>query len=241
MRDNCQGQKGQDLIWDYYQNESPESFDGSQARLQILLSRIKPSQVALNIGCGSGIFEGRALARQIDIYSLDPSERSIRQLRDNLHLGDKAQVGYIQQLPFPDSFFDAVVVSEVLEHLTPEVTKAGLEEIRRVLKPGGRILGTVPSREDLRAQIAVCPCCGKKFHKWGHEQSFNPEKMERSLSAYFGGVRVQERPIVPWNILNWKGRIVGAVKWLLWKLGVHGSNENLVFEGSKPLSNSGAL
>src|SRR5205085_6704097 len=187
---------------------SPETFDGSRARLQILLSRIEPSQVALNIGCGSGIFEGLALAKQIDIYSLDPSERSIGQLRGALHLGDKARVGYIQQLPFSDSYFDVVVVSEVLEHLTPEVTKAGLEEIRRVLKPGGRILGTVPSREDLRAQIAVCPSCGNKFHKWGHEQGFDPEKMEQLLGDYFCAVRVRERPIVPWRILNWKGKCV---------------------------------
>src|SRR2546421_9448514 len=116
MSNISQGQKGQDLIWDYYQNESPETFDGSRARLELLISRIQPSQVALNIGCGSGIFENLALARKIDIHSLDPSERSIGQLREALHLGDKAKVGYIQQLPFPDSYFDVVVVSEVLEH-----------------------------------------------------------------------------------------------------------------------------
>jgi ubiquinone/menaquinone biosynthesis C-methylase UbiE len=237
MSDNCQGQKGQDLIWDYYQNESPESFEGSRARLHVLLSRIKPSQVVLNIGCGTGMFEEQALARKIDIHSLDPSERSIRQLREALHLGDKAQVGYIQQLPFSDAYFDVVVVSEVLEHLTPAVTQAGLEEIRRVLKPGGRILGTVPSREDFRAQIAVCPCCGKRFHKWGHEQSFDPEKMERLLGEYFCTVRVMERPIVPWSTLNWKGKCFGMAKALLWKLGIHGSNENLVFEGSAPAAN----
>ena len=237
MTDNCQSQRGQDLIWDYYQNESPETFAGSRARLQILLSRIEPSQVALNIGCGSGIFENLALAKKIDIYSLDPSERSIGRLREALHLGEKAKVGYIQQMPFPDSYFDVVVVSEVLEHLTPAVTESGLEEIRRVLKPGGRILGTVPSREDLRAQMAVCPSCGKKFHRWGHEQRFDPETMECLLGNHFSAVRVVERPIIPWSILNWKGKYVGMVQTLLWKLGNHGANENLVFEGSKTLNN----
>ena len=234
MSENCQSQKGQDLIWDYYQNESPESFEGSRARLQVLLSRIAPSQVVLNIGCGTGIFESLALARNIDIYSLDPSERSIGQLRETLHLGDKARVGYIQQLPFPDSYFDVVVVSEVIEHLSPTVTKAGLEEVLRVLKPGGRILGTVPSREDLREQIVVCPCCGKRFHRWGHEQSFDPEKMEGLLRNYFCAVRVGERPIVAWSILDWKGKCFGMLKMLLWKLGIHVSTANLVFEGFKP-------
>src|SRR5438034_1520960 len=104
MTEKCQSPRGQDLIWDYYQNESPQAFEGSRARLRFLVSKINPSQVALNIGCGSGIFEGLALARKIDIYSLDPSERSIGHLREALNLGDKARVGYIQQLPFPDSY-----------------------------------------------------------------------------------------------------------------------------------------
>ena len=236
MSDNSSGQKGQDLIWDYYQNESPGTFDGSRARLQLLISRIEPSQVVLNIGCGTGIFENLALERKIDIHSLDPSDRSIGQLREALHLGDKAKVGYIDQLPFPDAHFDVVVASEVLEHLTPAVTKEGLEEIGRVLKPGGRIFGTVPSREELRAQTAVCPCCGKKFHKWGHEQSFDPETMERLLRGYFSAVSVVERPIIPWSTLNWKGKSVGMIQSVLWKLGIHGGYENLVFEGTKPLN-----
>jgi len=240
MDDNSQSQRGQDRIWDYYQNESPDTFEGSRARLRLLVSRIRPSQVALNIGCGSGILEHLALSRKIDIYSLDPSERSIGQLREALHLGDKARTGYIQKLPFPDSFFDVVVVSEVLEHLTPAVTKAGLEEIRRVLKPGGRVLGTVPSREDFRMQIAVCPCCGKKFHRWGHEQSFDPGKMNRLLCDYFCVVRVTERPIPPWSILDWKAKCLGMIRWLLAKAGIHGSNENLLFEGFKPLNNQRA-
>src|SRR6266566_6868919 len=221
MNDGGRSQRGQDLIWDYYQNESPETFDVSRTRINHLIRRLDPRSKVLNIGCGTGIFERAALNRGIDIYSLDPSERSIGHLREALHLGDKAKVGYIQQLPFSDSYFDVVVVSEVLEHLTAAVTKSGLEEIRRVLKPGGRILGTVPSREDFRAQMAVCPSCGKKFHRWGHEQRFDPETMECLLGNHFSGVRVVERPIIPWSILNWKGKYVGMVQTLLWKLGNH--------------------
>src|SRR6266487_642833 len=176
---------GQDLIWDYFQNEAPESFEGSRARLRHLIQKLGSSQVVLNIGCGSGIFERLALAEEIDIYSLDPSEKSIEYLRETLRLGEKARVGYIQALPFSDSHFDVVIVTEVMEHLSPSVMTAGLAEIRRVLKHGGRILGTVPSRENLKEQMVVCPCCGKRFHKWGHEQSFDPEKMKRTLDVYF--------------------------------------------------------
>jgi len=233
MPDGDQSRPGQDLIWDYFQNEAPESFEGSRARLRHLVQKLNRSQVVLNIGCGSGIFEKLALAQEVDIYSLDPSERSIQHLRETLRLGDKARVGYIQGLPFSDSHFDVVVVTEVLEHLSTSVMTAGLAEIRRVLNHGGRILGTVPSRENLKEQMVVCPCCGNRFHKWGHEQSFDPEKMQRILAGYFEAIRIVERPFISWAALNWKGKAAALVKWILWRFRVHGSNENLVFEGVK--------
>ena len=223
----------QDLIWDYFQNEAPESFEGSRARLRYLAQKLNRSQVVLNIGCGSGIFEKLALAQGVEIYSLDPSERSIQHLRETLGLGDRARVGYIQALPFSDSHFDVAVITEVLEHLSPSVMVAGLAEIRRVLKHGGRILGTVPSRENLKEQVVVCPGCGKRFHKWGHEQSFDAERMQRILAEHFDAVRIVERAFISWAALNWKGKSAAVLKLMLWKLGVHGSNENLVFEGVK--------
>ena len=224
---------GQDLIWDYFQNESPETFEGSRARLRFLAERIPQSACVLNVGCGAGIFECLALARGLDVYSLDPSEKSIQQLRSQLNLGEKAKPGYLQNIPFPDTFFDAVVVSEVLEHLTPELMRQGLLEIRRVLKPNGRIFGTVPSGENLKDQMVVCPSCGKKFHRWGHEQSFDAHKIRRILSEFFYVTLVIERPFVSLRTLNWKGKLAWSAKWFLWKLGTHGSNENIFFVATK--------
>ncbi|PYM14515.1 MAG: hypothetical protein DME18_06505 [Verrucomicrobia bacterium] len=231
MSDGCHSHSGQELIWDYYQNEAPESFEGSRTRLQFLIKRIHPPAAVLNIGCGSGLFERLALRQGLEVYSLDPSEKSIQGLKSALQLGDRAKVGYIQKIPFPDCFFDAVVVSEVLEHLTTELMRQGLVDIRRVLKPGGRIIGTVPSRENLKEQTVVCPCCGKRFHRWGHEQSFEATTLRDILSEYFGMVTVVERPFFAWATLNWKGKLLGAIKFFLLKIGSHGSNESIFFEG----------
>lgn len=121
---------GQGRIWDYFQNEAPESFAGSRARLEYLVRRIAAPQRVLNIGCGSGILEELAVAKGIEIYSLDPSERAIRRLRETLRIGDRARVGYIQELNFPAAHFDVVVVSEVFEHLTVEAMVVGLVENR---------------------------------------------------------------------------------------------------------------
>ena len=50
------------------------------------------------------------------------------------------RVGVIETLPFPDETFDVVTSSLMMHHLPGHVRVKGLAEIRRVLKPGGRIL-----------------------------------------------------------------------------------------------------
>jgi 2-polyprenyl-6-hydroxyphenyl methylase/3-demethylubiquinone-9 3-methyltransferase len=48
-------------------------------------------------------------------------------------------------LPFPNDYFDKIILSEILEHLADDV--AGLREAARVLRPGGRIAITVPNAD----------------------------------------------------------------------------------------------
>ena len=224
----------QNRIWEYFQNEAPESFEGSRARVEFLLRRIGPAQSVLNVGCGSGILEEMALERNLAIYSVDPITRSIERLRSELKMGDRAKVGYIQSLPFADAEFDAVVISEVLEHLPSDVLVSGLKEIRRVLKPKGLILGTVPNLEQLHQQMVVCPCCGKRFHRWGHEQSFDSENIQRLLSREFHDVISIPKMFVSWNTLNWKGKLAAFVKLCFTAFGHEGSNQNIYFQGRKP-------
>ena len=55
-----------------------------------------------------------------------------------------------EALPFRDARFDAVLASMVLHHLPSEARQQGFREMRRVLKPGGRLLAVdfgEPGRE----------------------------------------------------------------------------------------------
>ncbi len=79
---------------------------------------------------------------------------------------------------------DVVVCTQVLEHLAPLVIAAGLEEIRRVLVPGGVLIGTVPYRENLAESQVFCPHCQEEFHRWGHQQSFDESRVCSVLSEY---------------------------------------------------------
>lgn len=224
----------QELIWEYFQNEDPASFKDSVPRLRYLASRIGSGKKVLNVGVGGGIFEKLALDFGLDVYSLDPSERAIETVREKLRLGEKAKVGYSQNMPFTENFFDAVIMSELLEHLAPEVAENSLLEAARVLKRGGMLIGTVPSRENLADSIVVCPDCGKRFHRWGHLQSFTPSSLQVLLSRYFQVGELSEKSFVSWKSLNWKGKASAALRSLLRLAGIHGSGESISFSGRKP-------
>lgn len=223
----------QEAIWDYHQNEGIASFDGAKSRLRFLVKEIAEAKDVLNIGIGSGYFEVEAQRNGMRVFSLDPSKRAVESLRERLQLGDRAQVGYSQQMPFADAHFDAVVASEVLEHLSDEDLAGTLREIARVLKPGGKFVGTVPAREQLAEQTIVCPCCSKQFHRWGHHQSFTIARMRATLADLFRVESLSEVYFAPWNILNLKGRMLCAIKVGLLTLGVHGSDEKILFRASK--------
>lgn len=174
----------QDKIWDYLQNEGIDKSGFSSARQRFMLRYLKNGQRVLNIGIGSGMLERLALVKCVDIYALDPSKPAIERLREELKLGDKAQVGYAQQIPFSDWWFDVVVMSEVLEHLDDQILESSLNEVRRILKPGGLLLASTPYRENLDSNAVVCPYCGNLFHKVGHAQSFDRARMIRILNEH---------------------------------------------------------
>ena len=226
-------QQGQDRIWEHFQNEGAEAFKQCAGRLGFLARQIPVGSRVLDIGVGSGVFEAIAIQRGLDVYGLDPSERSIDLLQRRHGLGEKAKVGYSQSIPFEDNTFDYIVVSEVLEHLTDEILAATLDEVQRVLVPGGRLLGSVPSREVLVGQQVICPCCATPFHRWGHMQSFTPQRMHEMLSGNLIVERIGERPFVSFSHLNWKGKIAAAIRITASQLGIRGSEDHLWFVARK--------
>ena len=223
----------QDAIWDYFQNEGVASFAGSLARLRFIARRFRPHTRVLNIGVGAGFFEKEALARSIDVHSLDPSARTVQQLKDDLGECARAKVGYCQQIPWPDCYFDGVVMSEVLEHLADHVLGQTLREVHRVLKAGGLFCGTVPARERLHEQLVVCPCCRSRFHRWGHLQSFDCARIRTLLEQDYDVAKLLERHFITWGTRDWKGKIGGAMRIMLRVLGAHGSGETIYFCGRK--------
>lgn len=97
----------------------------------------------LDVGCGPGnLIAGLSAG---EIVGLDLSDTLLGQAREKLknRRGMRLIKGDAEKLPFPDDRFDRIVCSEVLEHVR-EPARA-LSEIRRVAKPGARIVLTIPN------------------------------------------------------------------------------------------------
>jgi SAM-dependent methyltransferase len=72
---------------------------------------------------------------------LDMSDEAVRWCADKGY--GKVTRGDACALPFPNANFDLVLATDIIEHVDDDVLALG--EIRRVLKPGGRVLVTVPA------------------------------------------------------------------------------------------------
>ncbi len=220
----------EDRMWDYYQGEGVAFFSQAHARLGYLVdwgARWGPPRPrVLNIGVGNGWIEREGVRRGWRVSAVDPSPGPIERLRGE---GIDAHLGSIAALPFPDGEFDLVFCSEVLEHLPDGDLALGVREVARVLKPAGRLLGSVPYRETLVEGRTVCPSCGTLFHRWGHRQSFDQARLRELFAA--GGLRLvaARRRSFPDAGASWLGRLRCLPHRLLGRLGVAMASPSLVF------------
>lgn len=125
---------------------SPQGFNPEGAmfpELRDLLSQnISKGSRCLDLGCGDGGTCGVFLKEHAAAYvGVDISEAAVNRARA---LGlDARLIEDAAKLPFPDGTFDAVICSEVLEHIF--LPHAVAREVLRVLRPGGIFIVTVPN------------------------------------------------------------------------------------------------
>jgi SAM-dependent methyltransferase len=145
-----------------------------ESLIQRRLRRAVPAGRVLNAGAGAGSLTASLLARGYRVTSVDMSEPFLERLRavTARHGGEGSEVLWadLTALPFEDASFDGIVCGEVLEHIPDDV--AALRELRRVLRPGGVLVATVPAN----------PWLYDWFDKWvGHLRRYSPEGMAARL------------------------------------------------------------
>jgi ubiquinone/menaquinone biosynthesis C-methylase UbiE len=110
----------------------------------------------LDIAAGSGIAASFLQGRGWQVSALDISEELVSQIRER---GIDARVHDLATgpLPFEDQFFEAIFAGEIIEHLVD--TSGFLDELRRVLRPGGVVVLTTPNLASLENRLRLL--CGR--------------------------------------------------------------------------------
>ena len=109
---------------------------------QELLVEDLRGKTLLDAGCGTGWFSKIGVERGAKVTSMDLGENLLLEVQKKCETN--RVVGSILDMPFENNSFDFIVSSEVIEH-TPDPHKA-IEELARVLKPGGTLVLTTPNK-----------------------------------------------------------------------------------------------
>jgi SAM-dependent methyltransferase len=106
---------------------------------------------ALDFGCSSGrVVRVLAAAHpEIEWHGVDPNERAIEWARAHLAGVRFAASPIDPPLPFPDRHFDLVYAISIWSHFGEEAALRWLEEMRRVIVPGGHLIFTTHSLQSL--------------------------------------------------------------------------------------------
>ena len=174
-----------DAVWAAVPPEAePERF---ALRRDWLLARVSPGDKVLDLGCGAGEFAAALGAHEAIAVAVDAAPEAVRRAKERGV--DALLVKPDAPLPFTEAQFDTVWIGETLEHLVDPV--GALHEVRRVLRPRGRLLATTPDHPPalLRALADDPDRFAEHFSpRTDHLRFFN----ERSLRALLTDLGFQD-------------------------------------------------
>jgi SAM-dependent methyltransferase len=138
----------------------------------------------LDLGCRSGAFTRHFLDGN-EVVGLDVDRVALEKAAE---LGIEPVVADVEEpLPFDDATFDAVVAGELLEHL--QFPEAVVAEARRVLRPSGVLVGSVPNAFRVQSRLRFLRGRPPEDDPT-HLRMFSPRQMNGLLGA-FSDVRIE--------------------------------------------------
>lgn len=117
--------------------------NGANSRMIVEMAQIKPGDIVLDVGCGTGNLTLTArgyVGPSGSSYGIDASPEMIdvaRKKAKRSGLDAVFQLGLIERIDYPEATFDVVISRLVIHHLPDDLKRRAFAEIMRVLKPGG--------------------------------------------------------------------------------------------------------
>ena len=165
------------------------------------MASLTPGNRVLDIGTGTGNLTLRCLAYDVEVIGLDPSELMLSRAREKVGGTPLVEFTRVDEpflhIPYPDSTFDAVLSTYAYHHIPHRLRRDSVQEMVRVLKPGGRwVLGDLVFENEQAEKTALSE------YRWLEEEYF---ARIGDLCAVFAelGLELQAQQFTP-------------VTWVLW-------------------------
>jgi len=133
----------------------------------------------IDLGCGEGHLAGLLAENGHSVTGIDKNKEKIR-IAALLYPQATFIAGDIRSADLPEAAFDTALLAEVLEHLTEEAAREAVESAMRFLKPGGRLVVSVPNED----------CVPHR----NHLQEFDRRSLRMFLEPYGQTKLVTEQP-----------------------------------------------
>jgi SAM-dependent methyltransferase len=147
-------------------------------RIPLFVAAIGRGKRVLDLGCRSGALTKHFLEGNT-VVGLDVDAAALEKAAA---LGiEPVQANVEDRLPFEDGSFDAVVAGELFEHL--QFPDALVADIRRVLRPGGVLVGSVPNAFRVQSRLRFLRGRPPEDDPT-HLRMFSPAAMRELLSAF---------------------------------------------------------
>ena len=166
-------------VWADLPDGPPWAFEW---RSRLLSAEARAGERVLDLGCGAGHFLSLLLGRGAEPVGVELSARALERAREREPGAETHLLAADGSLPLAHASIDLVWCSEVIEHV-PDVG-ALLAEVRRVLRPGGRLLVTTPAHGRVKGALVALTRFDSHFDPLGqHVRFFTPASLRRSLEA----------------------------------------------------------
>jgi ubiquinone/menaquinone biosynthesis C-methylase UbiE len=173
---------------------------------QLLKDRLLPGMSVLEAGCGGGRNLVYFLRNDYEVYAVDRSHGAIEQVRRMASLLSPSlppgnfRVSAVEEMPFPDERFDAVISSAVLHFAVDEDHfNRMLHEMWRVLRTGGLFFARLAS--SIGIEKLIRPTGGRRFTlPDGSERFLVDEEMLISITDRLGASWLD--PLKTTNVQN---------------------------------------
>ena len=167
----------------------------AQGSLDLL--KLVSGERVLEVGCGTGVFL-TALATAVgptgQVVGIDHAEPFVERARERVHSLEQVRVEQSDayRLPFADEAFDAAHCERLLMHLEDPVT--ALREMRRVVRPGGRVVAAEPDWAGLQIDHQDRTAIRMLIDRW--QRATNPS-MGLRLNRHMAEAGLVNRTLVP--------------------------------------------